>query len=114
MDGASLGFKPSGGQLSNVASKACSKHNSIFEEARFGAATGNPKPYKFYLQRSKVRNYALGFKPSGGQSSKDVTTTCSKHSSIFEKAGFGAATGNPKPYKFFLAGEQGPKLRFRF
>ena len=43
MDGTSLGFKPSGGQLSNVASKACSKHNSIFEKARFGAATGKPK-----------------------------------------------------------------------
>ena len=31
--------------------------------------------------------------------SNDATTTCSKHNNNFEKAGFGAATGNPKPCK---------------
>ena len=91
-------------KFSNDATTTCSKHNKIFEKAGFGAATGNPKPCKFHLQQSKVENYALGLKPSGRESFNDAIG-CPKYNNNnnnFEKAGFGAAMGNPKPFKFLL------------
>ena len=87
-----LGFKPSRCQSRSDAT-IWSEHNSSFQKSRLWSAC------KLHRQQSNVQNYALGFKPSGRQLFNDATRTCSKHNNIFEKAGFGAATGNPKPCK---------------
>ena len=87
---------PPGAIFANDATAACSEHNSIFEKARFGAATGNPKPCKLHRQHSNVQNYALGFKPSSGQIFEWCNNHLLKAQQDFWKSKLWSGNGKPQ------------------